>query len=38
VLEEISRRDSGIAVAVGVTAWAITPGIVAGNRAVVEMR
>jgi alkylation response protein AidB-like acyl-CoA dehydrogenase len=37
VLEEIARGDSGIAVAAGVTAWAITPAIVAGNEAVLEM-
>lgn len=37
VLEEISRGDSGIAVAAGVTAWALTPAIVAQNKAVLEM-
>jgi alkylation response protein AidB-like acyl-CoA dehydrogenase len=37
VLEEISRGDSGIAVAAGVTAWAVMPAIVAGNEAVLEM-
>jgi alkylation response protein AidB-like acyl-CoA dehydrogenase len=37
VLEEISRGDSGIAVAASVTAWALTPAIVAENKAVLEM-
>lgn len=37
VLEEISRGDSGIAVAAGVTAWTLTPAIVAGNKDVLEM-
>jgi alkylation response protein AidB-like acyl-CoA dehydrogenase len=37
VLEEIARGDSGIAVAASVTAWAITPAIVAENKAVLEM-
>jgi len=37
VLEEIARGDSGIAVAASVTAWAITPAIVAENTAVLEM-
>ncbi len=37
VLEEISRGDSGIAVAAGVTAWALTPAIVGGNEAVMKL-
>jgi alkylation response protein AidB-like acyl-CoA dehydrogenase len=37
VLEEISRGDSGIAVAAGVTVWALTPAIVARNKAILEM-
>jgi alkylation response protein AidB-like acyl-CoA dehydrogenase len=37
VLEEISRGDSGIAVAASVTAWAINPAIIAQNEAVLQM-
>jgi alkylation response protein AidB-like acyl-CoA dehydrogenase len=37
VLEEISRGDGGIAVAAGVTAWALTPAIVGGNEAVLKL-
>jgi alkylation response protein AidB-like acyl-CoA dehydrogenase len=36
-LEELSRGDSGIAVAAGVTAWALTPAIVGGNEAVLKL-
>ena len=37
VLEEISRGDSGMAVAAGVTTWAIAPAVVAGNEAVLRL-
>jgi len=37
VLEELSRGDSGIAVAAGVTGWALTPAIVGGNKAVLKL-
>jgi alkylation response protein AidB-like acyl-CoA dehydrogenase len=37
VLEEISRGDSGIAVAASVTTWALTPAVVAGNEAVLRV-
>jgi alkylation response protein AidB-like acyl-CoA dehydrogenase len=37
VLEEISRGDSAIAVAAGVTTWALTPAIVGGNEAVLKL-
>ena len=37
VLEEISRGDSGVAVAAGVTAWALTPAIVGRNGAVLKL-
>jgi alkylation response protein AidB-like acyl-CoA dehydrogenase len=37
VLEEISRGDSGIAVAAAVTAWALMPAVFAENKAVLEM-
>jgi len=37
VLEEISRGESGIAVAASVTTWALTPAVVAGNEAVLRV-
>jgi alkylation response protein AidB-like acyl-CoA dehydrogenase len=37
VLEEISRGDSGIAVAASVTTWALTPAVVAGNEVVLRV-
>ena len=37
VLEEIARGDSGIAVAVAVTAWALMAAIIAENKTVLEM-
>ena len=37
VLEEISRGDSGIAVAAGVTSWALIPAIAAGNETVLKL-
>ena len=37
VLEEISRGDSGVAVAAGVTAWALTPALVGRNGAVLKL-
>jgi alkylation response protein AidB-like acyl-CoA dehydrogenase len=37
VLEEISRGDSGIAVAAGVSVWALTPAVVSGNEAVLKL-
>jgi alkylation response protein AidB-like acyl-CoA dehydrogenase len=37
VLEEISRGDSGIAVAASVTTWALTPAVVARNEAVLRV-
>ncbi len=36
VLEEISRGDSGIAVAASVTTWALMPAVVAGNETVLR--
>jgi alkylation response protein AidB-like acyl-CoA dehydrogenase len=37
VLEEISRGESGIAVAASVTTWALMPAVVAGNEAVLRV-
>ena len=37
VLEEISRGDSGIAVAASVTTWALMPAVVAGNETVLKL-
>lgn len=37
VLEEISRGDSGVAVAASVTTWALMPAIAAENKAVLKL-
>ncbi|MGB6836268.1 MAG: acyl-CoA dehydrogenase family protein [Dehalococcoidia bacterium] len=37
VTEELSRGDSGITVAAGVTGWALAPAVVAGNKVVLKL-